>query len=298
MATFTLAHLSDPHLGPMPAPRAAELFGKRALGFFNWHRSRKYLHRPEVLAALVADLKAQTAAHIAVTGDLVNVALAAEFGPARALLDRLGAPVDVTLVPGNHDVYVRGAETLAERHWGSFMRGDDGAAGFPFVRRRGPLALIGTSTGVPTPPFMATGWLGDAQRAKLADTLASLRQEGLFRVVLIHHPPTLPHKSPHKRMTDAAEFRDIIARHGAELILRGHDHEHALEWLAGPDGARVPAIGVPSASVTYEGRHSPAAYNLYEINGASGAWRCEMISRGIDATHRIVEQRRQTLLSN
>jgi 3',5'-cyclic AMP phosphodiesterase CpdA len=228
----------------------------------------------------------------------VNVALAAEFGPARTFLDRLGAPVDVTLVPGNHDVYVHGADTMAERHWGPFMRGDDGAAGFPFVRRRGPLALIGTSTGVPTPPFMATGWLGDAQRAKLADTLASLRQEGLFRVVLIHHPPTLPHKSPHKRMTDAAEFRDIIARHGAELILRGHDHEHALEWLAGPDGARVPAIGVPSASVTYEGRHSPAAYNLYEINGASGAWRCEMISRGIDATHRIVEQRRQTLLSN
>jgi 3',5'-cyclic AMP phosphodiesterase CpdA len=295
MATFTLAHLSDPHLGPMPPPRPAELLGKRALGFFNWHRSRKYLHRPEVLAALVADLTVQTSDHIAVTGDLVNVALAAEFGPARAFLDRLGTPADVTLVPGNHDVYVGGAEALAERHWGPFMRGDDGAAGFPFVRRRGPLALIGTSTGVPTAPFMATGWLGDTQRAKLANMLAASRQDGLFRVVLIHHPPTLPHKSPHKRLTDAAEFRDIIARHGAELILRGHDHEHALEWLAGPDGARVPAIGVPSASVTYAGRHAPAAYNLYGIDGASGAWRCEMITRGIDAAGAIVEQRRQTL---
>lgn len=296
MATFTLAHLSDPHLGPMPAPRPAELFGKRALGFFNWHRSRKYLHRPEVLSALVADLKAQTADHIAVTGDLVNVALAAEFGPARAFLDRLGTPADVTLVPGNHDVYVPEAAAMTEHHWGPFMRGDDGAAGFPFVRRRGPLALIGTSTGVPTPPFMATGRLGDAQRAKLANMLAGLRQEGAFRVVLIHHPPTLPHKSPHKRLTDAAEFRDIIARYGAELILRGHDHEHALEWLAGPDGTRVPAIGVPSASVTYAGRHSPAAYNLYRIDGASGAWRCEMMSRGINATGNISEQRRQNLL--
>lgn len=296
MATFTLAHLSDPHLGPMPAPRPTELFGKRALGFFNWHRSRKYLHRPEVLAALVADLKAQTADHIAVTGDLVNVALAAEFGPARAFLDRLGAPANVTLVPGNHDVYVRGADAMAERHWGAFMLGDANEAGFPFVRRRGPLALIGTSTGVPTAPFMATGWLGDTQRAKLTDTLAALRQEGAFRVVLIHHPPTLPHKSPHKRLTDAAEFRDIIARHGAELILRGHDHEHALEWLAGPDGTRVPAIGVPSASVIYAGRHAPAAYNLYRIDGASGAWRCEMVSRGIDAARNIVQQRRQMLV--
>jgi hypothetical protein len=48
--------------------------------------------------------------------------------------------------------------------------------------------------------------------------------------------------------------------------------------------------------VTYGGRHSPAAYNLYRIDGASGAWRCEMISRGIDAAGNIVEQRRQTLL--
>jgi 3',5'-cyclic AMP phosphodiesterase CpdA len=296
MANFTLAHLSDPHLGPMPTPPLPELIGKRALGFFNWHRSRKALHRPEVLATLVADLKAQTTDHIAVTGDLVNIALAAEFGPARAFLDRLGTPSDVTLVLGNHDIYVRGAEVLAARHWGPFMRGDDSEPGFPFVRRRGNLALIGTSTGAPTAPFMATGWLGDAQRAKLANVLAALRQEGAFRVVLIHHPPTLPHKSPHKRLTDAAEFRDIIARHGAELILRGHDHEHALEWLAGPDGARVPAIGVPSASVTYGGRHAPAAYNLYRIDGASGAWRCEVITRGIDAAGNITEQRRQTLL--
>ena len=27
----------------------------------------------------------------------------------------------------------------------------------------------------------------------------------------------------------------------------------------------------------------PPAYNLYRIDGAPGAWRCEMISRGIDA---------------
>jgi hypothetical protein len=34
---------------------------------------------------------------------------------------------------------------------------------FPFVRRRGPLALIGVSSAVPTPPLMATGRLGRAQ---------------------------------------------------------------------------------------------------------------------------------------
>ena len=43
---FVLAHLSDPHLGPVPTPRLAELAGKRALGFLNWHRKRRAIHRP------------------------------------------------------------------------------------------------------------------------------------------------------------------------------------------------------------------------------------------------------------
>ena len=33
----------------------------------------------------------------------------------------------------------------------------------PTLRRRGPVALIGLSSAVPTPPFMATGTLGRAQ---------------------------------------------------------------------------------------------------------------------------------------
>ena len=62
-----------------------------------------------MLARIVGDLKAQAPDHIAVTGDLVNISLAAEYAPARAWLDALGPPQDVTLVPGNHDAYVRGA---------------------------------------------------------------------------------------------------------------------------------------------------------------------------------------------
>ena len=74
-----LAHLSDPHIGPLPRARMHELAGKRALGFVNWHRRRKAIHRMETLTDLVADLKAQTPDQIALTGDLVNIALPAEF---------------------------------------------------------------------------------------------------------------------------------------------------------------------------------------------------------------------------
>src|SRR4051812_31501957 len=93
---FKLAHLSDPHLAPLPRPNPRELLSKRGLGYINWLRKRRSIHRPEVLAALVADLKAQTPDHIAVTGDLVNLSLTSEFAPARVWLETLGNPHDVT----------------------------------------------------------------------------------------------------------------------------------------------------------------------------------------------------------
>ena len=89
-AAFTLAHLSDPHLPPLPAARLRDLAGKRAFGYLNWTRNRHKYHRREVLDALVADMKAQQPDHIAVTGDLVNLALEAEFAPARTWLESVG----------------------------------------------------------------------------------------------------------------------------------------------------------------------------------------------------------------
>src|SRR5439155_8159859 len=93
---FTLAHLSDPHLPPLPAARLRDLASKRALGYLNWIRNRHKYHRREVLDALVADVRAQAPDHIAVTGDLVNLALEAEFAPSRAWLESVGEAERVT----------------------------------------------------------------------------------------------------------------------------------------------------------------------------------------------------------
>src|SRR5207248_3780951 len=106
---FLLAHLSDPHIGPMPSARVAELINKRGLGLINWYRKRHRHHRADVLDAIVADMQAQMPEHIAVTGDLVNISLDAEFARAAKWLDTLGKPRDVTLTPGNHDAYIRHA---------------------------------------------------------------------------------------------------------------------------------------------------------------------------------------------
>src|ERR1700746_3711291 len=178
---FTLAHLSDLHLALTPKP--SELASKLALRYLNWLRKRKYIHRPEVLAALTRNLQTQSAEHIAVTGDLTNFSLPGEYAWARRWLEAIGDPNDVTVVPGNHDVYVRSVEEFPAKFWGDYMRGDDGLDRFPFIRRRGKIALIALSTGVPTGPFMATGRLGQSQLGRLAEALEQTRVN--FRIVLI-----------------------------------------------------------------------------------------------------------------
>ncbi len=297
MAAFTLAHLSDPHLAPLPAPSLRELAGKRAFGYLNWTRNRRRIHRRDVLDVLVEDMQAQRPDHIAVTGDLVNIALEAEFAPARAWLQSVAPPDRVSIVPGNHDAYVRATRNRSAEIWRDYLRGDDALTvdpiTFPFVRRRGPLALIGVSSAVPTPPLMATGWLGQAQLDALDRILAKLSAEQVFRVLLIHHP--LRSDSRHKRLTDSGELLALLKRHGAELILHGHDHIHSTMWFDGPR-SRIPAIGVPSASSIAHGHYPAAAYNLFSIGRDGGAWRCEQVVRGVGDDMPIHELRRERLL--
>jgi 3',5'-cyclic AMP phosphodiesterase CpdA len=289
---FVLAHLSDLHLASRP--RLAELIGKRGRGFSHLQRKRKLIHRPEIADAIVRDLKGLAPDHIAMTGDLVNLSLDDEYRRARAWLGALGPPHDVTVVPGNHDVYVRAVVPSPAAHWGDYMRGDDGREGFPFVRRRGDVALIALSTAIPTGPFMATGRLGERQLAELADTLDKTR--GLFRIVMIHHPPLSPAKRHLRRLTDAAGLRRVLAEHGAELLVHGHDHRRALVWLDGPDRSKIPAAGVPSVSARApHGDEDGAGYTIFRIDGGKGAWRCEMIARQRGEDGAIHEAGRQPL---
>ena len=291
---FTLAHLSDPHLAPLPRPSWLDLIGKRITGYINWQRRRRFIHDPAVLAALVDDLKRQAPDHIAVTGDIANIALPAEFRRGRDWLETLGSSRDVSFVPGNHDIYVAEAGAFAQRQWGAYMSDDEGAGGFPYLRRRGKVALIGVNSGAPTAPFLATGWIGTKQLAELSALLTMLKDEDVFRVVMIHHPPVTK-AARHKRLLDAPILKRIIAVHGADLVLHGHDHEHMINWLDGPNGTRVPAVGVPSASARPGADKHAAGYHLYRIDGARGAWRCELVSRGVGADGEVVEEKRFSL---
>ena len=296
MAAFTLAHLSDPHLPPLPTPRLAELAGKRVLGYLNWTRKGSSRSPTTVTRALVSDLRAQAPDHVAMTGDVVNLAIEAEFAPALSWLKGVGPPDRVTAIPGNHDAYVRATQHRFAEVFSDYLRGDDApnaGATFPFLRRRGPLALIGLTSAVPTALFMATGRLGRAQIDALERILIELSSEQIFRVLLVHHP--LWSDSRPKRLTDSSKLLTLLKRYGVELILHGHDHIHSTMWFDGPDG-KIPGIGVPAASALARGRHPAAAYNLLTIERDGNAWRCEQAVRGIDDELRVQELKRTRLL--
>jgi len=278
-SVYTLAHLSDPHLGPLPQPKMRELASKRMIGFVNWQRNRVKFHLDEPLARLMEDLLSNEPNHIAVTGDLVNLALKAELPPARQWLAELGNHDDVSVIPGNHDAYVPGALRRAWKAWSDYMTDDDrplSTAGdlFPFLRRRGPIGIVGTSSAVATGPFMATGSFGAIQAQLLLDGLKKLGHEGAFRVVLIHHPPIRNATAWHKRLVGGSRFRAAIREAGAELVLHGHTHKRSVNWIGD-----VPVIGVPAASNAAHAHGS--AFNLFRISGKTGQWNCEMIERGL-----------------
>ncbi len=264
---FRLAHLTDPHVGPLPRPQLRELLNKRITGWFNWHRGRGDLHDMEILADLVADIRAAAPHHIACTGDVCNIGLPDEWPTSRVFLQGLGPPEDVSFVPGNHDAYVPGALDGLLREVAPWTRGDDGRERtFPYLRRRGAIALVGLSSAIPTLPFVASGRLGRTQIKAAESILAELgRDPTCFRIVLIHHPPHAAGASPGRDLTDAERFEAAIARVGAELILHGHNHVGSLTQLRGPRRP-VPVIGAPSASARAGNVIHTAGYHLFTID--------------------------------
>jgi len=286
--TFTLAHLTDPHLADHHDIRFADLLNKRFFGYIKWRLSRKSKHHGEVLSTLMDDVRASQPDHIAVTGDLTHLGLPAEFLKAKELLSTLGPPSKVTVIPGNHDAYVAAALERGLSHWIDYIISDkqvisDGenissGAFFPSLRIRGGVALIGVSTARPCSTFLAVGRIGKEQQQRLQKILIETGRSGLFRVILIHHPPVAGAVNWRKRLTDADVFRAIVRQHGAELILHGHAHRNAQAQLETP-GGHVPVIGISSASAADRRSERRAQYHLYRLSQTGHGWQVHVSVR-------------------
>ncbi|MBW2708157.1 MAG: metallophosphoesterase [Deltaproteobacteria bacterium] len=285
---FVLAHLSDPHMAWAGPVNKRDLLNKRLLGYLKWRLFRNTGHREEILPILKEDLSDTRPDHIVITGDLTHLGLPAEFKKARTWLQSLGTPSQVTVVPGNHDAYVRSDWDRTFACWLDYMRSDPPCRGgarvrgfddlFPTLRVRGRVALIGLCSAHPSAPHLAIGAVGGPQLKRLAATLKQTGARGLFRIVAIHHPPLFGIVSRRRRLTDAHALRNVVARCGTELILHGHAHRvvrHTLNTRSG----RTPVAGVPSASSSSPDHQRRARYHVFTLTASEDAWNVHMGQR-------------------
>ena len=223
------------------------------------------------------DLHAVAPDHVAITGDLVNLALPAEFAEAGAWLRRLGPPEWISLVPGNHDALVKVPPRDGWNHWRAY------ATSYPrHSRRMTPVFPSCAAAGrLPSSvcrprrhrcPASRLAASAPASSARVDGLLQRLREDRSCRVLLAHHCPIDGISRPRRRLIDAAELRGSIARHGADLILHGHEHMFSFGQIAGRDGP-VPVFGTPSASRLSTREELTAQYYVYEIEARAGQWR-------------------------
>lgn len=278
-----IAHFSDLHVLALEGVPAHRFLNKRFIGWVNLRVKRARKHRPALVRAVAREITRAKVDHVVITGDLTNLALEQEFVAVRELLEQdLGlAPDQISAVPGNHDLYTRGA--MRDRRFSTYfhdyvasdlpeLSADIPLGRFPFVKLRGPCAIIGLSTAVPRPPLMASGQLGKAQLDALSRILEHPEVKKRAPVVLLHHPL---HNPPSKVKTlieglwDAESLITKLAGLTRGLVLHGHLHVRRQQSLATPLGELL-SVGATSASLHHDHEHKMAGFNLYEIDD-SGA---------------------------
>jgi 3',5'-cyclic AMP phosphodiesterase CpdA len=295
--TFTLAHLTDVHL-PARAGMPLRFWNtKRVLGYLNWQRGRRAVHQQAVADRLIADALAIRADHFVITGNVINLGLPQEYSDAVSWLNTISPADAVTVVPGNHDIYSALHGDIGVGRWAAYMGCESETLAFPFVRRVGPLALIGLNSAVETPPFIARGRLGAQQIDVVRELLDRLAGEDVVRVVLIHHPPLPGMARERRRLEDAAHFARVLESCGAELVLYGHNHTPQLTWFTARDGA-VPVIGGASASAAIAHKDEPLArYNLFTFFKHENGLRIRQAVRGLETPDGPVVKLSETVLT-
>jgi 3',5'-cyclic AMP phosphodiesterase CpdA len=259
-------HVTDIHLLDLGGVKPRRFLNKRITGAINLALFRGRQYDGRLFDEVLVRARELSVDRLVITGDLTNLSLESEFRLCREKLDHAGLPV--TVIPGNHDAYTRGSVRARrfEEYLSRHMEGErpPGARGYPFVQRFGDAALIGTSTAIATLPAYATGRVGHEQLSHVDDVLRTLGEEGLARVLLIHHPVVEGVARPRHELLDLAQLIAVIRKRGAELILHGHEHRMYEGTLAGPDGP-VPVHGLSSGTALSRSPERRAAFSIYDI---------------------------------
>ncbi|MFL5264581.1 MAG: metallophosphoesterase family protein [Anaeromyxobacteraceae bacterium] len=237
-------------------------------------------HSPKILKKILTALEEERIDHLVVTGDLTLTSESSEFARAAELLSPWIERRQLTLLPGNHDVWTYEAAAT----W-RFLRelGPDGRgtkkphAVYPLAVELSPevtlVALDSARYG--EDPMTTPGALGPEQIAHARELVRDAAKAGRAVVLALHHhlvipPERVPSDANLARMplADADKVVRLLAELPVALVVHGHRHTSFRVDLPGVGGP-TPVICAGSASrVADEPARRPRAL-VYELD-ASG----------------------------
>lgn len=216
-------------------------------------------HDPDVVEALLAELRDPAPDLVVVSGDLTQRARRREFRQARAFLDRITVPV--VAIPGNHDVPLYDVARRFLRPLARFRRYVS-AEPIPCYADA-EIAVLGLNTARSL--ALKNGRVSVEQMGAIR--LAFGRPPGArFRVLVTHHPLVAtddPGQEPVGRWRGAL---GAVAETGVRLLLSGHYH-HAYVGSAAARFAAGGSILVVHAgtAVSRRTRRETNTYNRISI---------------------------------
>ena len=187
-----LLHLSDPHFGT---------------------------EQPQVVAALVALVRARRPDLLVLSGDITQRARPPQFAAARRFCQDLGIARMLAL-PGNHDIPLFDLAGRVLRPYANYLEAF-GPRLDPVLEADADL-LVGVNTTRPT--RHKDGEVSPAQVARVAHQLRAARA-GVLRIVVTHQPAeVLRPEDRHDRLHGAEAALQAWSAAGADLVLGGHIH--------------------------------------------------------------------------
>ncbi len=238
-----IAHISDLHILDLVGVSPRQFLNRRIAGATNLLLFRNGKHRPEILERLIEDLLLEDVDHIAITGDLSNLALDAEFDRVFHLIKLLGGYNRVSIVPGNHDYYTAGAiaHRRFEKYFHRFMFrsfSDTQTSFYPWEKQIDKVVFLGLNSATHTTPPLSYGLVSDRQLDDARKILTNRKNLNRRKVVLLHH---CLHKQESSRewstrLIGRDKLLDLLKETGVDLVLHGHDHRGRSWDLEGEKG--------------------------------------------------------------
>lgn len=266
-----LAHFSDVHVTHFPLSGRPAL--KRLAAVVSYGpmgRGRHFEGSDVRIARLLEDVDAAEVDHVLCTGDLTGVATEGEFSRVAGLFGaRLTQPGRFTVIPGNHDRYVREAQGRFERHFAALCEGGR----FPFAKALpGGVTIVAVDAARPTSVIDSSGLLGEAQRRRLEAILTDVSLRDRFVVLALHYGLLRAQGQRDARshgLRDDLELTALVDREDVtvDLVLHGHMHR--------PYAVRTARRQTVNAGSATDLHVRGCGYHVYDIDVAAHRVRIE-----------------------